>query len=129
MLVARGYFPSRILACVYYNPETLVKLVAHVDDFLVVGPKEACQDLLARLQEQYEVGGDALGILEDEVEEFKFLGRKIRVTKDGLEWEADEKLARSIVGEAQLTAEGKGVSTPGGAEAAAEGRGGRRDSS
>ena len=43
----RGFLPRRTLACMYYNVETGLKIVAHVDDFLVVGEKMQCEALLA----------------------------------------------------------------------------------
>ena len=46
MLRDRGFLPSRTLACMYYNVETGLNIVAHVDDLLVVGEKTQCEALL-----------------------------------------------------------------------------------
>ena len=50
MLRDRGFLPSRTLACMYYNVDTGLNIVAHVDDFLVVGEKIQCEALLTYLK-------------------------------------------------------------------------------
>ena len=116
MLKDRGFAASRTLACVYINRETGVRIVAHVDDFLVVGDRLQCEKLLADLQKDFEVDGEIVGLQKGEVPEVKFLGRLIRATPQGMEIEADRRLAIKIVEEANLCG-GKGVDFPGAAEA------------
>ena len=74
MLRDRGFLPSRTLACMYYNVETGLKIVAHVDDFLVVGEKAQCAALLRDLKKDFEVEGDIVGLDGGEVSEVKCLG-------------------------------------------------------
>ena len=40
MLRDRGFLPSQTLACMYYNVETGLKIVAHVDSFSRCGRKD-----------------------------------------------------------------------------------------
>ena len=70
------------------------------------------RNLLESLKSEYECGGEVLGPGEGEVRELKFLGRKIRYTESGLEWEGDDKHALNFVEKLGLT-QSKGVATPG----------------
>ena len=112
ILCGIGFRASRTAACVYYNVTTGLKVVAHVDDFLVTGPRLELEKLRKKLQEEFEVDGDIIGLGAGEVASGKFLGRQIRATREGLEWEADEKLVRTLIDEfgEKGTA---GVETPG----------------
>ena len=102
MLRDKGFVPSRTLACMYYNIETGLGIVAHVDVFLVVGEKTQCKALLADLQKDFEVDGEIVGLDSDEVSEVNCLGRIVRATPIGLEIEADKRLAIKVVDEANL---------------------------
>ena len=98
----------------YYNVETGLKIVPHVDDFLVVGVKMQCGALLADLKRDFEVDGEVVGLDRGEVPEVFCLGRVVRATPQGLEVKADKRLALKIVDETNLVG-GKGVDNPGGA--------------
>ena len=76
-----------------------MRVVAHVDDFLVTGPKSELKELRRQLQPGYEVDGDILGREADEKAEGKFLGRKIRVHAWGVEIEGDDKLVKGLLEE------------------------------
>ena len=53
-----------------------------------------------------------LGPDADEAQEIKFLGRKIRYTQDGLEWEGDDRHVKAFL-EKMGVEEGIAVKTPG----------------
>ena len=112
MLRDRGFLTSRTLVCMYYNVETSLKIVAHVDDFLVLGEKLQCESVLAELNIDFEVEGDVVALERDEVAEVNMLDRIVRATPHGLEIEADKRLALTVVDEANLEG-GKGVDYPG----------------
>lgn len=99
MLRDLGFVPCVTAACVFHNPLSGVKIVSHVDDFLCSGPKTSLVALRQKLKEHYEVDGDILGLDPDEAREGTFLGRLIRYTSDGLEWEADPKQVDALVSE------------------------------
>ena len=84
-----GFEASKTTACVYYRRQRRLRVVAHVDDFLVTGPKEELEAFRAALQTECEVDGDILGLEADEAREGKFLGRVIRVQPWGIEIEAE----------------------------------------
>ena len=69
-------------------------------------------ELRANLKRGYDVDGDLLGLGSDEAREGKFLGRLVRYTASGLEWEADPKQVTALISEFGLEC-GSGVDTPG----------------
>ena len=85
--------------CVYINRVTGVRAVAHVDDFMCTGPKEALRQLLIDLEKRYQMKAKVLGPGGEEEREGKFLGRTVRWTKEGLEWEGDQKLRKVLIEE------------------------------
>jgi len=98
--------------CVYYNPDTGVRVVAHVDDFLVTGPKAELEKLQRDMSKRYQMKGQMLGPEPGEDKEGKFLGRTIRWKKEGLEWQGDQKLKEQLMKEWNIE-KGSGVGTPG----------------
>ena len=73
----------------YVHPEKDMIIVAHVDDFLCLGSKAELVLFLQGLQGEFECTGQMLGYGAEEVREFKFLGRTVRLADGGLEWEGD----------------------------------------
>ena len=112
MLERRGYVSLIATQCVYVNPKNGVVIVAHVDDFLCGGAKKDLVHLLADLQGEFECSAKMLGPEDDEENEIKFLGRMIRLTSAGLEWEGDAKHAKACLEKMNL-GDLKGVETPG----------------
>ena len=127
MLAARGYIPLVGTQCVYVHPDSGMLVVAHVDDFLVLGSKLNLSAFLQGLQAEFECTGQVLGYGDGELQSLKFLGRSIRLVDDGLEWEGDPRHAQQFVdklledfgtsdaasGESSGRAEFKGSKTPG----------------
>ena len=74
MLTARGYKALIGTRCMFVHPETSMVIVAHVDDFLVLGTKAQLMELIASLQTEYECSGQILGYDPDCAPELKFLG-------------------------------------------------------
>ena len=64
------------------------------------------------LKEEFEVDGDILGPGTEEAKEAKFLGRTVRWTPAGIEWEGDQKVVQGFLEEFALE-EGRVVKTPG----------------
>ena len=112
ILTGLGFVPSRTTACVYHHQGRQLKVVAHVDDLLVTGPKPELELLRSQLQAEYEVDGDILGVDRGEAREGRFLGRTIRVQPWGVEIEADQKLVNSLLTDWDPS-ESAGVDTPG----------------
>ena len=97
MLKARGYKPLVGTQCTYVHPVTAMIIVAHVDDFLVLGTKSQLEELIAGLQSEYECSGQILGYDADCTTELKFLGRTITLTPSVIAWEGDRRHAESFL--------------------------------
>ena len=69
VLLGMGFVASRTCACVYVHHAHQVRVVAHVDDFLVTGPKVHLLAFRDQLKREFEVDGDVLGPGPDEVKE------------------------------------------------------------
>ena len=96
----------------FYHPDKKLQIVSHVDDFLCAGDAADLWWLRSQLKEGYEVDGDVLGLRDGESAEGKFLGRILRYTPEGIEWEADPKQVTSLVAEFGME-DCSGVDTPG----------------
>ena len=93
MLRLRGFVALVGTQCTYVHPQSGMTIVAHVDDFLVLGRRDELVKFLEGLQVEFECSGQILGYEPGDVQEFKFLGRWIRLTDSGIEWEGDPKHA------------------------------------
>ena len=72
---------------VYYHEKRELRVVTHVDDFLVGGYKEDLVWLKAELTKEFELKGNILGNESGESMEVNFLGRKLRLTTEGITYE------------------------------------------
>lgn len=99
ILTELNFKPSRTTPCVYWNRERQLRVVAHVDDFLVTGPKGELLALKASLKRDYEVDGDVLSVEEGDAKQAEFLGRTISAQDWGIEIEADGRLAKGLLEE------------------------------
>ena len=106
-----GFCASKTAACVYVHRPRGLRVVAHVDDFLVTGPKAELIELRQQFQKDYEVDGEILGGEPDEKHECKFLGKKIIHQAWGIELEADGRLVQRPLDE--YGSEGPSIETPG----------------
>lgn len=122
MLQERNFKPLQGTQCMYVNPQSGMMIVAHVDDFLIYGTTQELEELLRDLQQGYECSGQILGEGVGQVQELKFLGRRINLTSSGLEWQGDPKHAREFLDKLQAGFAGGGgdnvgkfreVATPG----------------
>ena len=59
---SKGFSASSTVACLYFNAETGVRVVAHVDDFLLSGPRKAFVKLREEKNREFEVDGEVLGL-------------------------------------------------------------------
>ena len=77
-----------------------------------MGEKRCLLYILFDLQGEFECSAKVLGPDHDKEKEVRFLGRTIRLTSAGLEWEGDQKHCKAFVDKLNL-GELKGVETPG----------------
>ena len=103
MLNARGFKRLVGTQCTYIHKANGMLVVAHVDDFLVLGAKKELQEFLLGLQaDGFECSGIILGEEVDDVQVLKFLGRKISMVNGGLEWEGDARHVTSYLDKLKL---------------------------
>jgi len=94
---------------VYYHPIKKLRIMIHVDDFMVIGSASDAQWSENQMKEKYEITCTTLGQnFEDEV---KYLNGSIRLTRAGLEIESDPKHVKVLLSEWGMQ-ECKGVETP-----------------
>ena len=110
-----GFKMNPIFPCVYFHPERDLTVLTHVDDFLCGGEKQHLKWLQKMLSMEFELKGEILGNLHDEAKETSFLGRTIRITGDGLEFEGDVKHVQVLLDEWDMD-KCKSVSSPGTAD-------------
>ena len=79
---------------------------------MLTGPKKALLQVKEHLKKSYELKAEILGWSADETQEVEFLGRQIRLTKSGIEYEAGRKHVGELLQSWALT-EANGVTTPG----------------
>ena len=85
---------ERGLTCgvVFYHPGRDLSLVVHGDDFTFCGVREDLDWIRGLMEEWYEIKfRGILGSGHDEVQEITILGRTIRWTSEGIEYQADER--------------------------------------
>ena len=99
-----GFRSCTTVPCVYHHSERDLLVVAHVDDFLVSGPRHELLALKNEIRRRYDCDGDVLGDEEGDVSEISFLGRRLVLTKDGIEWQGDRKLVDAFLKRAGVDA-------------------------
>ena len=60
-MTASGFVASVAIPCVYQHPELGVSAVAHVDDILLVGPKEGLYEARRRMEARYKLKSNFIG--------------------------------------------------------------------
>ena len=115
VMIGLGFKPSTSFPCVFFHRERGLRVVTHVDDFLCGGDGRQLRWLRKELEKEFELKHEVLGPDPGEVREGKFLGRRIRWTDEGIEYECDPSHAEVLIKEWDME-ESKAVGTPGVAE-------------
>ena len=83
---------------VFHNKEAETRLVVHGDDFTFSGPRKELERIRRKMKEWYEIKDRGImGSGDSVIEEVTILGRLLRWTEDGLEYEADPKHVRDLM--------------------------------
>ena len=108
-----GFKQGTASPCNFRHSKLDLNTTVHGDDFLMAGPLNSLKWLVSKMRAKYEIKSHLLGPAEEDCEqEILVLGRKLRWTSKGIEYEADEKHARLII-EALGLDSARLVSTPG----------------
>ena len=98
-----GFTECKVTNGVFTHPERDLRVVVHVDDFLLSGEAHQLswfQDMMAKM---YELKVQVAGWDRNDNRELQFLGRVIRLTHEGIELEGDDKNVELMEKEWEMT--------------------------
>ena len=108
-----GFRRGRGAPTVFFNKDSGVRVVVHGDDFTVSGVKKGLEHLRDKMAEWYEIKDRGImGSGRGEIREVKILGRTVRWTDEGIEYEADEKHRKELMKRTGLMEDSKAVVGP-----------------
>ena len=97
----------------FFNAKTAVRLVVHGDDFTNSGTKKELEKIKEKMRVWYVIKDrGTMGSGKNEIKEVTILGRKVRWTAEGLEYEADVRHRRRIMEVEGLEEDSKAVPSP-----------------
>ena len=112
-LTGLGFTQGISSPCCFVHHEWNVSVVVHGDDFTAVGSPDALDKFEAGMQTSFECKlKGRLGVRPNDCKEMRVLNRIVRVTEDGLRYEADPRHAEMLIKAFDLS-EAKSVVTPG----------------
>ena len=110
-MVDRGFRHSVVASGIDVHRERDLRIVSHVDDFLVTGPTDQVEWFKSEMASVYEVKQKTLGWNCGHEEKVSFLGRLIRRTDRGMTIEGDDKHRERMLEEWGMTC-ARPVDTP-----------------
>jgi len=112
-LIGEGFIRGVGASTVFYNPVTEVRVVVHGDDFTFAGTKKELMRMHKKMEEWYDVKlRGVMGSAGDEVKEITILGRTVRWTTEGIEYEADGRHREELMKECGLKEDSKSLNCP-----------------
>ena len=98
VLEGMGFTHGRASPCMFLHREKGVYLTVYGDDFTARGPKKALDWYEERMKQEFELTVKGrLGHDKHDDHELRVLNRVVRVTKEGIEYEADPRHAEELV--------------------------------
>jgi hypothetical protein len=86
-----GFSECKVTNGVFTHPERNIRVVVHVDDFLLSGEQHQLSWFQDQMAKKYELKVQTAGWNQGDNRELQFLGRVIRLTQTGIELEGDDK--------------------------------------
>ena len=86
-----GWTWKKVTTGVFVHPVRDIRVVTHVDDFLVAGEREDLLWLHNEMAQKYELKVQMAGWDHGDEKELSFLGRTIKLGPDGVTMEGDDK--------------------------------------
>ena len=111
-MLSLGFTQSKYSPSVYWHKSRGLKTLVHGDDFITSGTREQARWMREALERRFEIKTKVVGMGPEEVQEERVLNRIIRVTRDGWEYEADQRHAELLIKGMHLEG-AKGVKGPG----------------
>ena len=107
-LLKIGFIRGKSASTVFWNKNTGVRIVVHGDDFTMSGTRKALMGIKEKLEEWYDIKfRGIMGSEADEIKAVTILGRRLRWTQEGLEYEGDPKHRQELIKKSGLTEESK----------------------
>ena len=111
-MLGLGYEQSQYSASVFWHRSRQLKTLVHGDDFMTTGSRDNTAWFRRQLEHRFEIKTSVIGGGRSELSEGRLLGRIIRCTPVGWEYEADQRHADLIIRGLHLEG-AKGVKSPG----------------
>lgn len=106
-----GLIPSTCTPSLFDHPPRDIRLIAHVDDFLITGEDCEVDWIKKELEKSVELKSRKLGLGESGWKIGDFIGRTIELSRRGIKFTGDIKHAKSLRSEWDMSS-CKGVRTP-----------------
>ena len=110
-LIKIGFVVGKASPCNFVHNERKIALTVHGDDFTIIGNNMQLKWLGDKMRQRYELKMDVLGPEVHCVQEIRVLNRIIRWTKEGIEYEPDQRRAEKVVSDFGL-GKSRDVATP-----------------
>jgi hypothetical protein len=110
-LRAAGFIVGKASPCNFRHATRDLIVTVHGDDFTSSGSEEDLVWLKGVMENKYEIKSTILGPEDNHAQEVKILGRSLRWTEAGIEYEADGRHQAVVIEERQLD-NCRPVSTP-----------------
>ena len=111
-LLEIGFVSGKSSPCVFWHPSKDLKVLVHGDDYVCVGARRHIRWLEEQVRKRFKIKSEVLGLGPGEKREIRILNRIIRISTQGLEYEADPRHQEIILNELGLD-NAKGVSVTG----------------
>ena len=118
-LAKLGFKSGQASACNFVHEKRNVKLTCHGDDFVVIAAEDDINWLISEMKKVYELKSTIIGPEPHHHKEVRILNRIVRWSRDGIQYECDQRHADVIVKELNLEGQ-KPLTTPGAAEIMAD---------
>lgn len=112
-LTCEGFQRGQGAPTVFFNPVSGVRLVVHGDDFTFAGIDKELQAIKGKMAQWWDIKDrGTMGGHRKDIKEITILGRRLRWTPDGLEYEADPKHRGDVMAAEGLEEDSKPVAGP-----------------
>ena len=97
LMIASGFEVGKYNVCTFLHKKKKLVTMVHGDDFVTTGDRDSCKWFKDKLSARFQIKTKVIGKGPGEVEEESVLNRVMRRTKEGWEYEADQRLADILV--------------------------------
>ena len=111
VLCKHGFAQGKASPCLFHHPGKSISVLVHGDDFVSLSSPQNCRWLRKVLKSEWDI--KERGLLGEDVNEIRILGRILSRTEKGYTLEADPRHAEILIASEGLSEKSNGVVTPG----------------